>query len=63
MRTLDLEVVDDGAAKTDPAAVGGQGIIGIRERVAMWKGTVDIGQRQEGGFRVHAQLPYSASEP
>jgi len=59
--TLDLEVEDDGrgastAAGTD-ARPGGYGVLGMRERAALFGGTVQVGPRPGGGFRVHLRLP------
>jgi signal transduction histidine kinase len=53
---LELEVVDDGTP-TPGAATTGQGIIGMRERVALLGGQLETGQREAGGFRVAARLP------
>jgi signal transduction histidine kinase len=53
---LELEVVDDGTA-TPGAATTGQGLIGMRERVALLGGELEAGQRGGGGFRVAARLP------
>jgi signal transduction histidine kinase len=53
---LELEVVDDGTP-TFAAGTTGQGIIGMRERVALLGGELETGQRKGGGFRVSAQLP------
>jgi signal transduction histidine kinase len=53
---LELEVVDDGRPKP-PVATTGQGIVGMRERVALLGGELDTGQREGGGFRVAARLP------
>jgi signal transduction histidine kinase len=53
-----VEVVDDGARRTDESeATTGQGIIGMRERVALLGGQLDTGRRVGGGFRVAARLP------
>ncbi|MFB7665751.1 histidine kinase [Kitasatospora sp. NPDC056138] len=64
-RDRDLEVLieDDGRGTTDEqlAAGGtdgqGHGLIGMRERVGMVSGSLDIGPRPGGGFRVRAVLP------
>jgi signal transduction histidine kinase len=55
---LELEVVDDGPPARGTATTG-QGIVGMRERVALLGGKLEIGQRDGGGFRVAAQLPIS----
>jgi signal transduction histidine kinase len=53
---LELEVVDDGTPTLGVEAPG-QGIIGMRERVALLGGQLETGRRAGGGFRVAAQLP------
>ena len=54
---LELEVVDDGTPTTPGSATTGQGIIGMRERIALLGGELQTGPREGGGFRVAAQLP------
>jgi signal transduction histidine kinase len=54
---LELEVVDDGMPTTAGPASTGQGLIGMRERVALLGGELETGQRAGGGFRVAAHLP------
>jgi signal transduction histidine kinase len=61
-RELELTVVDDGAPST-PNGASGNGLIGMRERVALFGGTLDAGPCAEGGFRVHARLPVGAPLP
>ena len=36
---------------------GGHGLIGMRERVHLFGGSIDAQPTGEGGFRVHAVLP------
>jgi signal transduction histidine kinase len=56
-----IEVVDDGrqpAPSERAIPRGGHGLIGMRERVAMYGGRLFAAPRAEGGFLVAAQLPY-----
>ena len=56
---LDIDVVDDGHA--DGTGVdAGLGLRGMFERAAALGGRLDVGPREEGGWRVHAVLPLSA---
>lgn len=55
---LDLLITDDGrGARTHPDNGSGQGLVGMRERVAMLQGELTAGPLPAGGFRVHASLP------
>ena len=57
---VEVEVTDDGsgaATNGSAQAGGGHGLIGMHERVALYGGQLQVGQRREGGFAVHAQLP------
>ena len=56
-----IEVVDDGrglAAAKAPGAPGGHGLVGMRERVALFGGSLEAGARPGGGFRVFARLKW-----
>jgi signal transduction histidine kinase len=53
---LHLGVTNDGRPVAAPAA-GGQGLIGMRERAALFGGELTAGPRAEGGFAVAARLP------
>jgi signal transduction histidine kinase len=53
-----VEVVDDGRAGSATGGPEGYGLIGMRERVAMYGGTLTVGPLPGGGFRVAARLPY-----
>jgi signal transduction histidine kinase len=56
--SLALEVEDDGeAAAAARAPSGGHGLVGMRERVALYGGRLHAGRRAEGGFVVRVQLP------
>ncbi|MDQ3453039.1 MAG: sensor histidine kinase [Actinomycetota bacterium] len=54
--TLELRVVDCGLGDGTVSA-GGHGLVGMRERVALYGGRLDAGPRAEGGFAVTATLP------
>jgi signal transduction histidine kinase len=52
-----VTVADDGNGR--PATgTGGHGLIGMRERAAVFGGTLTAGARPDGGFEVEATLPY-----
>ncbi|HTX84131.1 MAG TPA: histidine kinase [Streptosporangiaceae bacterium] len=53
---LTVEVTDDGMAPVSDQP-GGHGLAGMRERIAMYGGTVQAGPLPGGGFGVTAHLP------
>lgn len=52
-----VSVADDGRAHVVPADHAGRGIVGMRERVALYGGTLDAGPLTNGGWRVTARFP------
>jgi signal transduction histidine kinase len=59
-RAVELSVENDGPAAGN-AHRGGHGLIGMRERVEVFGGTLEAGSRPDGGFRVLARLPLGAT--
>jgi signal transduction histidine kinase len=58
---LVIEVTDDGVGPK-VATTGGNGLVGMRERVAVYGGSLDAGAGPDGGFRLSARLPYDDAE-
>jgi signal transduction histidine kinase len=59
-----VEVCDDGVAASSPDAGQirtGRGLIGMRERVAVYGGDLTAGRGPTGGFRVRARFPVGSS--
>jgi signal transduction histidine kinase len=59
-----VEVDDEGRAGHQTQSVPvttGHGLAGMRERVAMYHGDLDVGPGPIGGFHVAARLPFGAS--
>jgi len=64
-RELLITVCDDGRppdsaperAEGQPAGSGGRGLIGLRERIAVYLGELDAGPRPGGGWRLAARIP------
>ncbi|MDH6128197.1 sensor histidine kinase [Kitasatospora sp. GP82] len=61
---LAVQVDDPGpAGRGNDADGSGSGLVGMRERVAAFGGTLETGPRADGGFRVHAWLPTGDAGP
>ena len=59
---LELEIADDGAG-TGAGDGAGQGLVGMRERVAVYGGVLESGRQRGGGYRVRARLPLEPTGP
>jgi signal transduction histidine kinase len=74
---LDIDIADDGLPLAAPGrrdaaggdgdlgvlSGGGHGLVGIRERAALFGGDASIGPAADGGWRVHARLPLGVDAP
>ena len=54
---LELEIIDDGTGTASRPSQSGHGLVGMRERVALYGGRLDAGSRPSGGFVVRVRLP------
>ncbi|MFJ9440502.1 sensor histidine kinase [Kitasatospora sp. NPDC101235] len=59
---LVVRVEDPGPAVLGDAGGSGSGLVGMRERVAAFGGTITAGPLPDGGFRVRAELPTPKAE-
>ncbi|SDG55782.1 Signal transduction histidine kinase [Sinosporangium album] len=56
-REILIAVTDDGRGAQAPRGADGHGLVGMRERVAMYGGRVTAGPRDGGGYEVVAKMP------
>jgi signal transduction histidine kinase len=54
---LELRIADNGAPPPASGNGTGHGLIGMRERVALYGGSLETGVVEQGGYEVHARLP------
>jgi signal transduction histidine kinase len=62
-RAVRISVHDDGAGPSGRPLSTAHGIVGMRERVAAYGGTLRTGARPGGGFEVEASIPLPGQEP
>jgi len=58
---LDVVVEDDGGSGPLTGTGTGHGLLGLRERVEVFEGTLEACPRPEGGFQVRAALPIAGT--
>jgi signal transduction histidine kinase len=58
---IEVEVVDDGIGTTGDGSAGGHGLVGMRERAALFGGRLEAGPRPSGGWSVRVRMPVEAT--
>lgn len=59
---LDVEIADNGrGAMTAPTTGAGHGLVGMRERVSVYGGELQTGNRDSGGYAVRVRLPLAGA--
>jgi signal transduction histidine kinase len=54
--TITITVDDDAAVHGTPGQGSGRGLIGLRERVGLYDGTLEAGPKAGGGWRLRAEF-------
>ena len=57
--SLELEILDNGSASAATVEGAGHGLIGMRERVALYGGSLTAAARNGHGYAVRATLPFN----
>ncbi len=52
-----VEITDNGNSSGQFSLGSGNGLLGMRERVAVLHGTLEAGRQTDGSWRVTAELP------
>jgi signal transduction histidine kinase len=62
---LTVEILDhgNGVMRHAPGDSTGHGLIGMRERVALYHGELQTGPRPDAGYAVRARLPLPRTTP
>ena len=60
--TIRVENETGATAPASDSPGGGHGLLGMRERVTLYEGTMSAGARRDGGFAVDVRLPIPQSE-
>jgi signal transduction histidine kinase len=60
-KAVEIEIDDDGTHRPTLPGGHGHGLIGMRERVAVYGGELEAGLAPERGFRLKARIPFEGS--